>query len=46
MLQVLLEQARALAVPPDDLNSVTGPTSEEEEMAVVRIGLQNVLDQG
>jgi hypothetical protein len=33
LLKPLAEQARALAIPPDNLDQITAPTTEDEQMA-------------
>jgi hypothetical protein len=44
MFQPLREQARALAIMPEDLQEITPAAAENEDVPTERIPLQNLLD--
>lgn len=43
LLQPLAEQAGTLSVPPDDLDEISAPTTEDKQMAGERILLQRLF---
>ena len=46
LLQPLAEQARALAIPPDDLDQIAAAAAEDEHVARERVLLQRLLGLG